>query len=64
MLVLSATEVASLLDLDELVDALADAMADLSAGRASMPARVAAVVADRHTFLGAMPAFLPSTSRR
>jgi ornithine cyclodeaminase len=61
MLVLSAAEVAALLDLDELVDALAEAMADLSAGRASMPARVAAVVADRRAFLGAMPAFLPST---
>jgi ornithine cyclodeaminase len=61
MLVLSATEVAALLDLDELVEALAQAMADLSGGRASMPARVAAVVADRRAFLGAMPAFLPST---
>jgi ornithine cyclodeaminase/alanine dehydrogenase-like protein (mu-crystallin family) len=60
MLVLSATEVASLLDLDELVEALGQAMSDLSGGRASMPARVAAVVADRHGFLGAMPAFLPS----
>jgi ornithine cyclodeaminase/alanine dehydrogenase-like protein (mu-crystallin family) len=60
VLVLSSTEVAALLDLDELVDAIAAAMMDLSAGRASMPARVAADVADHHALLGAMPAFLPS----
>jgi ornithine cyclodeaminase len=50
------------LDLDELVDALATAMMDLSAGRASMPARVAAGVADRRGLLAAMPAYLPSMS--
>lgn len=60
MLVLSRAEVESILDLDQLVDALAQAMADLSAGRASVPARVAATVADRDGLLAAMPAFLPS----
>ncbi len=60
MLVLSRAEVESLLDLDDLVDALGTAMADLSAGRASMPARVAASLADRSAMLAAMPAFLPS----
>ncbi|MCU1656372.1 MAG: ornithine cyclodeaminase, partial [Pseudonocardiales bacterium] len=60
MLVLSATEVEGLLDLDKLVDAVELAMIDLSAGRVSMPSRVAARVADRHAMLAAMPAFLPS----
>ncbi|MDT4957659.1 MAG: hypothetical protein QOD31_1458 [Pseudonocardiales bacterium] len=60
MLVLSATEVESLLDLDALVEAIEAAMIDLSSGRASMPARVAAVVPDRQALLAAMPAFLPS----
>lgn len=60
MLLLSRSEVESLLDLDQLVSALALAMADLSAGRASAPPRVAATVAERHAILAAMPAFLPS----
>jgi alanine dehydrogenase len=60
MLVLSAQEVEALLDLDRLVDALAAAMADLSAGRASMPPRVAAQVAEPSGLLAAMPAYLPS----
>ena len=61
MLVLSHREVASLLDLDRLVDAVAAAMADLSAGRASMPPRAAAAVPDRRGMLAVMPAFLGST---
>jgi alanine dehydrogenase len=61
MLILSRTEVESLLDLDRLVDALAVAMVDLSRGRASAPPRVAAAVADRHAMLAAMPAYLPSS---
>jgi ornithine cyclodeaminase len=60
MLVLSLTDVEDLLDLDQLVNAVAAAMADLSAGRASMPPRGAATVAERHAMLAAMPAFLPS----
>ena len=47
MLVLSHSDVESLVDLDRLVDAVAAAMEDLSAGRASMPPRVAASVLDR-----------------
>jgi alanine dehydrogenase len=62
VLVLSATEVESLLDLDALVEAIEAAMIDLSSGRASMPARVAAVVPDRQALLAAMPAFLPSAA--
>jgi alanine dehydrogenase len=61
MLILSRAEVESLLDLDRLVDAVAAAMVDVSRGRASVPARVAAVVADRHAMVAAMPAFLPSS---
>ena len=36
-------------------------MADLSAGRASMPARIAAIVPERDALLAAMPAYLPSS---
>jgi len=59
MLVLSAAEVASLLDLDALADELQAAMVELSAGRASVPPRVAALVPRRDAMLAAMPAYLP-----
>jgi ornithine cyclodeaminase len=57
---LSEAEVRELLDLDELIDALADAHRDLSAGAASMPPRIAAMVQERQGLLGVMPAYLPS----
>jgi alanine dehydrogenase len=60
MLVLSRPEVEQLLDLDELVEAVGSAMADLSAGRASMPERTAADVAERSGFLAVMPAYVPA----
>jgi ornithine cyclodeaminase len=61
MLILSSAETGSLLDPDALRQALAAAMADLSAGRASMPPRIAAN-AERGGFVAAMPAYLPATS--
>lgn len=60
MLVLSRADVEALLDLERLIDALAAAMTDLSAGRASVPARVAAVVGDRDAFLASMVAYSPA----
>ena len=60
MLVLSAAEIEGLLDLDALVDAVEAAMIDLSAGRVSMPPRVAALVPEQEALLAAMPAYLPS----
>jgi alanine dehydrogenase len=57
---LSEAEVRELLDLDELVDALADAHRDLSAGKASMPPRIAALVQQQEGLLGVMPSYLPS----
>jgi len=57
---LSEAEVRELLDLDQLVDALADVHRDLSAGEASMPPRIAAMVQERQGLLGVMPAYLPS----
>lgn len=60
MIVVSRTEVEAVLDLDELIDALAVAHADFSAGRTSMPTRIAARVDDRDAILAAMPAYLPS----
>ncbi|TMK29106.1 MAG: ornithine cyclodeaminase family protein [Actinobacteria bacterium] len=60
MLFLSQAEVRDLLDLDALVDALAAAHADLTAGDASMPPRIAALVEQRDGLLGVMPSYLPS----
>lgn len=62
MLVLTRTEVAGLLDVDELIDALAGAMADLSAGRASVPPRTGLVVPERDGRLMAMSAHVPARS--
>jgi alanine dehydrogenase len=61
VIVLSQAEVRELLDLDELVDALAAAHEELSAGAASMPPRIAAMVQDREGLLGVMPSYLPAT---
>jgi ornithine cyclodeaminase/alanine dehydrogenase-like protein (mu-crystallin family) len=61
VLVLSRADVERLLDLDRLREAVARAMADLSAGRASMPSRIAAIVPERDALLAAMPAYLPSS---
>jgi len=60
VLVLDKREVESLLDPDALRAAVGAALADLSAGRASMPTRIAALVAERDGLLAAMPAYLPS----
>jgi alanine dehydrogenase len=60
MLVLDKREVESLLDPDALRAAVAAALSDLSAGRASMPTRIAALVAEQDALLAAMPAYLPS----
>jgi alanine dehydrogenase len=61
VIVLSQEEVRALLDIDELVDALAAAHQELSAGAASMPPRIAAIVQEREGLLGVMPSYLPST---
>jgi ornithine cyclodeaminase len=61
MLVLNKAEVQSLLEPDELLEAIARALADLSAGRASMPNRIAAQVLEHDAFLGAMPAYVPAS---
>ena len=60
MLLLTRSQVEELLDLDALVDAVAAAQADLSAGLASMPPRIAALVPEQEGLLGVMPAYLPS----
>jgi ornithine cyclodeaminase len=59
VLVLDKREVESLLDPDELRAAVGAALADLSAGRASMPTRIAALVPERDALLAVMPAYLP-----
>jgi ornithine cyclodeaminase len=60
VLVLSRADVEELLDLDALVDAVAVALRELSAGAASVPPRVAAMVPDEGGLLAVMPAYLPS----
>ncbi|MGW0787753.1 ornithine cyclodeaminase family protein [Streptomyces sp. NPDC002911] len=60
MLVLGRSQVEALLDIDDLIEALAQAMADLSAGLASAPNRIAALVPEREAFLAAMPGYAPS----
>lgn len=60
MLVLDRHQVEALIDVDAVIDALATAMADLSAGRASSPDRVAALVPEHDGLLAAMPGFAPS----
>jgi ornithine cyclodeaminase len=60
MLVLGRSEVESLIEPGALIDALGVALSDVSAGRASMPARIAARVAERASLLGAMVAYVPS----
>jgi alanine dehydrogenase len=60
MLVLNRAQVEDLLDLDALVEAVAAALAELSAGVASMPPRIAALVPEQEGLLGTMPAYLPS----
>ncbi|MDP9275091.1 MAG: ornithine cyclodeaminase family protein [Chloroflexota bacterium] len=61
MLVLSRSDVEGLIDLDRLRETVAVAMAELSAGRVSMPSRIAAIVPERDALLAAMPAYLPSS---
>jgi len=59
MLVLSQSDVESLLDLDRLIEALAPAMAALSAGAVSLPPRTVAQVQEFNGLLGQMPVYLP-----
>jgi ornithine cyclodeaminase/alanine dehydrogenase-like protein (mu-crystallin family) len=57
LLVLSQSEVQSLLDVDELLEALSRAFVEVSAGRTSVPPRVAARTSGG--LLGVMPGYLP-----
>ena len=61
MLVISRRQVEALLDLDQLIEALAPAMVDLSAGRVSMPPRIAALAPEYEGLLGAMPVYVSSS---
>jgi ornithine cyclodeaminase/alanine dehydrogenase-like protein (mu-crystallin family) len=56
MIVLGQDEVARLLDVDQLLDALERAFVELSAGRASVPPRIAAF--SERGLLGAMPGYV------
>jgi ornithine cyclodeaminase len=58
VIALTRKEVAELLDPDALIEAVASALVDLSAGRASVPARIAAFTPEG--LLGAMVGYVPS----
>ena len=58
MIALGRAEVEALLEPEALIEAVRSALVDVSAGRASMPPRIAAFSAAG--LLGAMPAWLPS----
>jgi ornithine cyclodeaminase len=60
VLLLNRAQTEALLDIDALIDALASAMADLSAGRASAPDRIGALVPEHDGLLAAMPGYVPS----
>ena len=60
MLILSRRDVEELLDLDELRKAVAAAMVEVSAGRVSMPPRIAAQVDEIDAFMAVMPAYVPA----
>lgn len=60
MISLGREQVEALLEPDALIDAVRSALVDVSAGRASMPPRIAAFAADRAGLLGAMVAYLPT----
>ncbi|HEY9439463.1 MAG TPA: ornithine cyclodeaminase family protein [Streptomyces sp.] len=60
MLVLGRAQVEALLDVERLIEVLAPAMEDLSAGRASSPNRIAALVPERDGFVAAMPGYAPA----
>jgi alanine dehydrogenase len=59
---LTKADVEALMDPDDLLEAVAAALRDLSAGRASMPNRIAVAVPERDALLAAMPARLPSAA--
>ena len=59
MLILTRSQVAAALDRDRLVDVVAAAMQELSDGRASVPPRTGAIVAEVGGALLAMPAYVP-----
>jgi alanine dehydrogenase len=59
VLVLGADDVVAVLDRGALVEAVAAALAELSAGAASVPPRVAAMVPAADALLAAMPGHLP-----
>ena len=61
MLLLSRSEVESLLDIDQLIKSLAPAMIELSKGSLSMPARGIVEIQERRGLLATMPVYLNSS---
>jgi ornithine cyclodeaminase len=60
VLLLDESDVQSLLDPDDLIEAVAAGLAEMSDGSASVPPRVAASVTARGGLLAAMPGYLPN----
>jgi alanine dehydrogenase len=58
MLLLTESDVRTLLSMDDLIDTMRDALAEYSAGRALQPLRTVLEVGEQHAFFGVMPGFI------
>ena len=60
-LLISESEIASLLRMEELIDLMERTLAEFSSGRALQPVRTALALEPHSSFLGVMPAYLPGS---
>ena len=61
MLLLSETDVRTVLSMADLIQAMESALAEFSAGRTQQPLRTVLEVGPSHAFFGVMPAFMPAS---
>ncbi len=61
MLLLTESDVKTLLTMDDLIDAMRQALIEYSAGRALQPLRTVLEVGQQHAFFGVMPGFIPKS---
>src|SRR5579862_2138944 len=59
-LILDEAQVRELLTMPDLINAMENALAAFSAGSVVQPVRTVLDLADRHSFFGLMPAYVPS----
>jgi alanine dehydrogenase len=61
MLLLSESDVQSVLPMPDLIEAMQSALSELSAGRVQQPLRTVLEIGPQHAFFGVMPAFIPKS---